>query len=250
MLTLVEERPIDERAPSLRRSDNVSERRPPTNPSLAPSSHRGEEQRQSFDRPPTIKVIPQTNSTGDGLSSQDISDRRPPTNSSAAPSSHRGGEGRQSFDRPPSIKGIPHPSIIAGQLPSQDANEASSDPYESLGDIDPADPGKWALHHHRTNLLQSYEDHFKQYFNKPKGTTLESSHNNGSETKQTAVSRKEGYLVVNFAELQRMRLRKLQIKLVHQAVMMHYSDDKESDGWEETLQQYSMCHALPQTASD
>ena len=43
---------------------------------------------------------------------------------------------------------------------------------------------------------------------------------------------------VSFAELQRMRLRKLQITLVRHAIRMHYSN-KESEGWEETLQQYS-----------
>jgi predicted HTH domain antitoxin len=43
---------------------------------------------------------------------------------------------------------------------------------------------------------------------------------------------------VSISELQRMRLRKLQIKLVRQAIQMHYSTDEEAEGWEETLQQY------------
>jgi hypothetical protein len=43
---------------------------------------------------------------------------------------------------------------------------------------------------------------------------------------------------VSFAELQRMKLRKLQVKLVNHAVDM-FATNEESQGWEEDLAQYS-----------
>ena len=65
----------------------------------------------------------------------------------------------------------------------------------------------------------------------------------------TAESGKRGILVVSFAELQRMRLRKLQIKLVKQAVDMHHTG-QETEDWEETLQQYSTCLENPEIVAD
>jgi hypothetical protein len=69
-----------------------------------------------------------------------------------------------------------------------------------------------------------------------------------SEASRRGVSKSgHGHIKVSFAELQRMRLRKLQIKLVYHAVKMH-SSGEESKDWEETLQQYSTCHAMPKTS--
>lgn len=45
--------------------------------------------------------------------------------------------------------------------------------------------------------------------------------------------------LVSFAEVQRMRIRKLQCQLVRHVVKMRL-DGKESGGWEETLELYSM----------
>lgn len=50
-------------------------------------------------------------------------------------------------------------------------------------------------------------------------------------------------LRVSFAEMQRMHLRKLQIKLVQHAVAMR-SSGKEPDGWESDLAGYSKLLAL------
>jgi hypothetical protein len=73
--------------------------------------------------------------------------------------------------------------------------------------------GEWTLNHHQQGLLEKH----------PISTSAAGS---------------SGHVSINFAELHRMRLRKLQIKLVHQAVNMRYTG-VEADGWEETLEQYS-----------
>jgi hypothetical protein len=248
---------------SRRGSDNVSDGWPPDSPRLTPRSERGEEQRQSIERPPSIEVTPQPGFFASGLTSQDVSDR-PPSNSSLTPRSHRGEERRQSILRPPSIE---QTNLIAGELPSQHDNKVllGSKPYENLVKIDPADPGQWALLHHRINLVKLYKDHRNNWFNslvKPyedrwnhwfnslaKPYVDHWNHWFNTSQGDNESSRKEGYIIVSLAELQRMRLRKLQIKLVNEAVLMH-SSKKESDSWEATLQQYSMCHVLPKTASD
>lgn len=46
------------------------------------------------------------------------------------------------------------------------------------------------------------------------------------------------HLVVNFAGLQRMRMRKLQIELVNRVVSMHFKEEEPSD-WESLLKEYS-----------
>jgi len=190
--------------------------------------------------------------------SDDVSNRRASTNPSLAPSSHSSRERSQSVERPASSEAIPQTSFFGSGLPSQDDDEAlhlSSDPHGSPGNTDLLNSGQSVLKLHQAKLLQMfYEDDFKRwfnikrYFNRSQGTTTKSSCN-GSEKEQTDGSRRRGHIEVNIAELQRMRMRKLQIKLVYQAVQMRYSG-KESKDWEETLQQYSMCHAMPKMASD
>ena len=59
-----------------------------------------------------------------------------------------------------------------------------------------------------------------------------------------SANRGNGVLVASFAELQRMRLRKLQIKLIIQSMEMRYKGE-ESAGWEETLQEYSKDSSIP-----
>ena len=44
---------------------------------------------------------------------------------------------------------------------------------------------------------------------------------------------------VSFAEVQRMRIRKLQCQMVRHVVEMRVKG-QESDGWEDTLEKYSM----------
>jgi hypothetical protein len=85
-------------------------------------------------------------------------------------------------------------------------------PFRTIdASLNPAKPGAWAVQHHRLNLLSL----------------------------QRVGNSNDGDIWVNFAELQRMRLRKLQIQLVDQAIKMHY-DRTEVDDWENTLQKYSM----------
>ena len=48
---------------------------------------------------------------------------------------------------------------------------------------------------------------------------------------------------LNIAEMQRMRLRKLQVKLVQHATQIQFQRT-ESDGWETDLQEFSMCFPI------
>lgn len=65
--------------------------------------------------------------------------------------------------------------------------------------------GEWTLEHHQVGLLQKH-------------VTVTSTQN------------KTGHITINLAELHRMRLRKLQIKLVHQAINMHYTGRESEEG--------------------
>jgi hypothetical protein len=88
-----------------------------------------------------------------------------------------------------------------------------------------------AVHHHKSSLLKKFTLSSKA---ESKPDILQDEQN----IQQAARSQITGHMQVSISELQRMRLRKLQIKLVRQAIQMHYSTDEEAEGWEETLQQY------------
>lgn len=181
----------------------------------------------------------------------DVSDRRSLTNPSLAPSIRSGGKRSQSIKRPPSGESVRQTGSIASEHPIQKENESQQPRLSS--DFDWGDPdiaGQWSLDHHQHNLVNKspYKTPSKGYLKRPQGAAP-TSNNSRSETESTAGSRKKCIFTVSFAELQRMRLRKLQIKLVKQAVEMHHTGQETKD-WEETLQQYSRCHEWPETASD
>jgi hypothetical protein len=236
MLTLLkapvstsQERPFDETDFTLRGNDNSSNERPPSVLSVIQSVSNGEEPRLSGSRPPSLEVISRPSTTTGGLPTQDVnngSNKRPPSVLTIVQSLTDGAEPRLSGARPPSVEDI--------LQPTQDVNQARSDPNGSHIDDYDAYAGQKAVHHHHINLVQTYklpED--------PKPKPM-------PETKpehKPKLSQKS-YMQVSFAELQRMRLRKLQIKLVRHAVRMRYSN-KESQGWEETLKQYSTVPRLP-----
>jgi hypothetical protein len=119
--------------------------------------------------------------------------------------------------------------------------------------IDPENPGSWVLRHHKDNLISElrepessfiskiYDQYFKHMTKTSSGTTSKEPHDDHKTVKSTKWEARR--FRVSFAELQRMHLRKLQIKLAKHVVDMHYSN-RESEGWEETLRQYSKYYPL------
>jgi hypothetical protein len=171
----------------------------------------------------------------------DVSDRKSLTNLSLAPSIRSGGKRSQSINRPPSDESVRRTGSIASEHPIQNENESQPRLSSDFNWSDPDIAGQWSLEHHQHNLV-------KGYFKGPQGAAP-TSNDSRSETEPTAGSRKNGILTVSLAELQRMRLRKLQIKLVKQAVEMRHTGQETKD-WEETLQQYSRCPERPETTSN
>lgn len=98
--------------------------------------------------------------------------------------------------------------------------------------LDLAEPGDWLVHHHRDGIIQLLtmprERRRWRLFDWVFGI---------ENTRFRAVEVPER-LRVSFAEMQRMRLRKLQIKLVKHAVEMKNSG-REPDDWETDLAEYS-----------
>lgn len=76
--------------------------------------------------------------------------------------------------------------------------------------LDPSAPGDWVVDNHRNNIV----------------TALHS------------VKSGERSFRVHFAEMQRMHMRKVQVKLIKHGVEMR-ATNKESPGWEEDLKEYS-----------
>ena len=88
--------------------------------------------------------------------------------------------------------------------------------------------GRWVVYHHRDELIREVvgaERKSTRWFKRLLGIT---------EPADDAAR----IFRVSFAEMQRMKLRRLQIRLVNHAVSMSTSD-QEPKGWEEDLAQYS-----------
>ena len=88
-------------------------------------------------------------------------------------------------------------------------------------------PTGWVLNHHKDNFILELKD--------PETKKSEGDVENPSTRAASWSSRR---FRVNFAQLQNMRMRKLQSRLVKDAVNMYFTS-KEPEQWEETLQQYS-----------
>ncbi|KAL9090539.1 MAG: hypothetical protein Q9165_005300 [Trypethelium subeluteriae] len=138
--------------------------------------------------------------------------RSPPLERS---NSHDGGSGSPSQGRPRSPAHVEQLQSDAKHEEHEDnvsAEKVHNDLFRlSPEDIIPEDPNEWLVEHHLNGLL-----------NIPRHPDEKNI---------------QGHITVSLAEMQRMRLRKLQIKLVYQAVEM-YCMHKESEGWERTLQEY------------
>lgn len=103
------------------------------------------------------------------------------------------------------------------------------DPTRNPG-LDPADPGDWLVYHHRKGIVQLLTRP-----GEPKGRQPPDLY---SEESSVSPTTENEYLRVSFAEMQRMYLRKLQIKLVRHAMEMR-SSGKEPNDWQSDLVQYS-----------
>ena len=172
------------------------------------------------------------------------------TNPSLAPSIHSGRNRSQSIKRPPSGESARRTGSITSESPIQNENESKETrPSPNFDWSSPNIAGQWSLRHHQHNLVQKSPSKIASKVYSQNSRTDSTSSGNRPETELTAESGKKGILVVSFAELQRMRLRKLQIKLVKQAVDMHHTG-QETEDWEETLQQYSTCLENPEIVAD
>ncbi|KAK7423834.1 hypothetical protein QQZ08_008878 [Neonectria magnoliae] len=105
---------------------------------------------------------------------------------------------------------------------------------ESTGkDLDRSRPGEWVIYHHRSSLIteiQNPEDGYLQAALKALGI-------NGERPVSTSSNGDGRRFRISFAEVQRMRIRKLQCQLVRHVAKMRL-DGHESPGWERTLEQY------------
>ncbi|KLU92820.1 hypothetical protein MAPG_11742 [Magnaporthiopsis poae ATCC 64411] len=104
----------------------------------------------------------------------------------------------------------------AGDRRSGSFESGRSDARRTEKDIDPNNPGPWAVNYHLNNLLVEV-----------KRPRRPSSEGDGGERR----------FKISFAEVQRMRIRKLQCKLVRDVVRMR-NLRHEVDGWDVTLEQY------------
>lgn len=96
--------------------------------------------------------------------------------------------------------------------------------------LEPPAPGVWTLDHHYENLIQEIATgHISHSARTQNPADIE---------KGDGVVEDRRGLRISFAEMQRMHLRKLQIKLIRHAVDMRVSR-QEPDDWEDDLAEYS-----------
>ncbi|KUI57891.1 hypothetical protein VP1G_10993 [Cytospora mali] len=88
--------------------------------------------------------------------------------------------------------------------------EPKHDVYPKSPPLNPSDPGDWVVDNHRLNLVTELEP-------SPRGEPL---------------------FRISFAEMQRMHLRKAQIKLIKHAVDMRVTNQETSPDWEKDLADY------------
>jgi hypothetical protein len=117
--------------------------------------------------------------------------------------------------------------------------------------LDRDDPGKWVIRRHRDNLVVRLIEP-KEGLVKSGLTTLKTKiqeirdgkiHSTSpplgdGESQVTSPHADNRRFRINFAEVQRMYVRKLQCQLVRHVAKMR-ATDQESSGWEETLAKYS-----------
>ena len=97
--------------------------------------------------------------------------------------------------------------------------------------LNPENPGPWVLHRHKRGLLVEIKKPESNFVFKLFGKYLK------NRTKSPNAEGNDRRFRVNFAELQRMQLRKLQCALVRDVIKMHHSNEEKGE-WEKTLHEY------------
>jgi hypothetical protein len=119
--------------------------------------------------------------------------------------------------------------------------------------IDPENPGPWVLHHHKGNFITELEKppktfsdkaeyYFKEWTEELSRSTKRLLNINCEKKKDHGKIENRGKwedrrFRLSFAELQRMKLRKLQIALVGNVVNMLHSN-RDNAEWENNLREY------------
>lgn len=107
--------------------------------------------------------------------------------------------------------------------------------------LDPDNPGEFVIRHHQNGLVVQLDEFklgkFQSVF-RTLETKLSGKQNNRKTLEEQESSGDGKRFRISFAEVQRMRIRKLQCQLVRHVVKMRL-DGNESSGWEETLKEYS-----------
>lgn len=158
--------------------------------------------------------------------------RRAPSTSSSRASSNTPGSPRRrslsSSNRP--VEGHTTPSN--GPPPSEKFPAAAVNGYGSvaLHPRDAENQGKWAVEHHHDGLVHEIVGARKQSKQKLKRLL--------GITEPAAPGQR--IFRVSFAEMQRLKLQKLQVKLVDHAIDM-FASKQQSPGWEEDPARYSQC---------
>ncbi|KAH6839470.1 hypothetical protein B0I37DRAFT_386542 [Chaetomium sp. MPI-CAGE-AT-0009] len=145
--------------------------------------------------------------------------------------------------------GVTNPAVTPlaiqshGPAPSKES-PAVKGPSVTLHSRDADNQGNWVVEHHRRGLIYEVvgaRRKSKRWLNRVLGITEPAP--------------RERIFHVSFAEMQRLKLRKLQVKLVDHAMDM-LTSNREPDGWERHLAQYTQavkdyqyaaeCSKLPQ----
>ncbi|KAI0532475.1 hypothetical protein GGR58DRAFT_507399 [Xylaria digitata] len=135
-------------------------------------------------------------------------------------------------DRPPK-----HPETIRAREPTRTTTWKAKTEDTILAKFRD-DPGVWAISHHKSNFIKNIQK------TPTWNSTLSDLWKRGQDTKSGRKESEdwprpdeENDLRVSLAELQRMRLRKLQCKLVKHVAHMK-TTDTESENWENDLETY------------
>ncbi|KAF2111549.1 hypothetical protein BDV96DRAFT_582376 [Lophiotrema nucula] len=143
-----------------------------------------------------------------------------------------------------------NPSLLSNSRGSGSLRRSHSNPSLHADDHDsrpstnqPASAHGWVVEHHVHNLIRAVSrDAPRSWLSRSSGNGSNSFDEKDDPeqgpTKQTN-GRIPQILEISFAEMQRMRLRKLQCKLIEHAAAMSISDEAaEPDHWEKDLQDY------------
>ena len=129
-----------------------------------------------------------------------------------------------------------------GHTPPSHRNGKGS--TESRTPLDRNQPGDWVIGHHRNSLIIRLDDPKVGLVRSAVNAVLAGIGNvtygkKNTSAPPTSPSSDGMRFRVSFAEVHRMRIRKLQCQMVRHVVEMR-ATGHESAGWEDTLEKYSM----------